>query len=186
MYLLKEFLGLFINLRATDYGLGVWFLTCIFVTYILGYITLKCYKRCNYKKYIIVIFMITYGVLGFLYAKFIHIVLPWALDASFIAILFFLVAYCFKERLLVLSYKKIYIYIIPILICLNIILSIFNIRPDMYEMSYGNIVLFLINACIGIIYTILISLMIHSKFLSNLGKISLYLYRNTWIITLSI
>lgn len=173
LYLIKKILGLFINIRNTDYSVGIWFITCLFIVYIFAYIIIKFLNK---NKLIYWFTIVLLFILGFVYAKYVQIELPWAIDAALIATAFFLISYYFKDVLLKLRPRNIQFLLIIALIVLNIILMRFNVRTDMYEMVYGIWFIFLVNSFIGITYTILLSNSIQNNLLSMIGTRTLFIY----------
>ena len=84
----KWFAGYLINLRGRE-GFGVlpWFLTCLFIMEIGGYILLRCLDRFGWqggRHRNIALIAVTAASLamGWLYSTYLHIVLPWGCDVA--------------------------------------------------------------------------------------------------------
>lgn len=95
MYQLKQFLGIFLQIRTTSYGIGVWFIPCIFVTFLLLWLILKVAKSVYFR----VLLAISCLLIGYLYCTYVDIKLPWGIDAAFIAV-FFVSMGCFGQKFL--------------------------------------------------------------------------------------
>lgn len=73
--LVHNFLGIFIQMRGTDYSVGLWFLPLLFLSEVFVYLIIL-----QKRKIQILIAHLIIGI-GFIYAWYIHKVLPWGIDA---------------------------------------------------------------------------------------------------------
>lgn len=125
--LIKHFIGIFIELRGSDFDSGLWFITCLFVIELLWWFLCKISAFNSIIKKIIVLFV--FSVIGFLYVVFIDHIVPWALEASLISIGFFGVGNLIKkngERIIQwIEKKKIILCIVSLAI--NCMVVFFNI-----------------------------------------------------------
>lgn len=88
--LIKTIMGIFVQLRGTEYTVGLWFLPLLFITEILVYlIALQ-------NKNIQIVIMILIALIGFSYASIFKQVLPWGIDAVPIAAIFVWLGYIYK------------------------------------------------------------------------------------------
>ena len=80
---LKWILGIVINLRGHE-GLGSipWFLACLFVVEIGGYILLRLDSRFSLPDQAFIGIGAASILIGYLYSSFVHIVLPWGTDIA--------------------------------------------------------------------------------------------------------
>lgn len=170
--LIKEFIGIFIQIRTTQYDAGLWFIPCIFISEILLLLILKISK--DKTKVYLPLALLTL-VSGYLYCTIIDVKLPWGIDAALIAVSFMVLGYALKDKTRYMN--KLYIlFLIP-----NIIIGYLNVRRcgviiDMWSNKYGSLLLFATSALCGIIFTVVISQMINIKLLGFIGRNSLYYY----------
>lgn len=85
--LVKAFIGIFIQIRGTEYTLGLWFLSLLFITEILEYLFVL------QKDKIQIVIMMLIASIGFFYASIFKQVLPWGIDAVPIAMVFVWLGY---------------------------------------------------------------------------------------------
>ena len=85
--LVKSFIGIFIQIRGTEYTLGLWFLPLLFITEILEYLFVL------QKDKIQIVIMMLIASIGFFYASIFKQVLPWGIDAVPIAMVFVWLGY---------------------------------------------------------------------------------------------
>ena len=165
----KNFIGIFYAQGGHEYmnwGLPMWFLPAIFSNFLIfGFI-----KKLEKKKHQIlsVLFLIS---LGFLIPKVFKINIIWSLDVSFVSLFFYASAFYLKGFILNINMKYEIAYLLVLfLIHLFISLNIFD-KVDMYRSIYGNELLFLVNAGIGICFWVLVFKRIKKFFLLGfLGK----------------
>ncbi len=166
----------------------MWFIPCIFVTFILFFIIAKF---SNNNK----IFIATAGIfcliLGYIYALYIDIKLPWAVDAAFVAVFFMITGWLvspfihkFIENYVKIKNKKHSISILCISILflsVNLLFSylnycILNRTVGMWSNAYGNILYFVIASLTGILFIVTISNFIKIRCLAYIGKNSIFYY----------
>ena len=80
--LIKALIGIFVQLRGTEYTVGLWFLPLLFITEILVYLIAVQNKKTQ------IVIMILIALIGFSYASIFKQVLPWGIDAVPIATIF--------------------------------------------------------------------------------------------------
>ena len=137
--LTKALLGIFVQLRGTEYTVGLWFLPLLFITEILVYlIALQ-----NNKTQIAIMILIAF--IGFSYASIFKQVLPWGIDAVPIAAIFVWLGYIYKNEAIykIGNLRKYSIFVLfPVLllsiICCNCNITILGTSVDMHKMLYGN------------------------------------------------
>lgn len=84
--ILYTLMGFFVELRGSKFDTGLWFISCLFVVQILYWQVYRLFKG---RSGAIVGTLIFFSVIGFVYIRFIDHVVPWALEASLIAVGFF-------------------------------------------------------------------------------------------------
>lgn len=166
----------------------LWFLTCIFVSYILFWFIVS--RKNSLRKYVIAVsYIITLLIICALERKLGIDQLPWHLDTAFAGSVFMLLGNEFKRvhRLLKefgASVSNARIIISSIIIASVMISSFFilvNDRAVMVLNRYGNIVLFLISAvlmCASIMY-VFSEINVNSKMMNVIREILAYWGRNT-------
>ena len=90
-------IGFFVNIRTTKYGGLSWFITCIYVTFIIMYLLLKVSKYNAKIAFFISLLVLT---AGYVYATFVDIKLPWGIDAAFVSVFFMLCGFLLKNNLI--------------------------------------------------------------------------------------
>ena len=178
-YLLKQGIGIILQIRTTSYGVGVWFIPCIFVAFLLLYFIIKLSKHDNV---VIAIYSSICLICGYLYCTYIDIKLPWGIDAAFIAVFFMAMGTILRQKLLC-NFKnyKMMVGIGIVSFFINIIFALLNYKVlnrtvGMWSNNYGNLVYFILGAVSGIIVTIVISQFLKLKFIQNIGKHSIFYY----------
>ena len=157
---------------------ALWFIGCIFFCQVIFYLILKIAKEDNLK---ILISINIVFVIGVIYRNLINMNLPYSIDVSLIAILFFGLGYLFKRY-----FEKIKVYFklkyIIVYLSINILFGFLNfksihVRIDMFYNIYGNYLFFIISAVSGIFMCITLFYNIKKiSILSYIGKNSLIYY----------
>ena len=150
--LIHNLMGIIVQMRGTEFSLGVWFLPLLFLSEAL------IYPLVLLKKWTQYIFMLVLLGIGFVYSAVIHQVLPWGLDVVPFASFFIWLGYQYKNAISVETIKVPKVlcsFICIVLLMVNIITGRWNneligYSVDMYVMRYGNPVLYLITAITGI------------------------------------
>ena len=174
---IKSLLGVFIQRRGGELSFGPWFLICLFTTQLIMYFILT-YIKGNIK--IFIIGMIS-SILGYLYCVLLGMILPWAIEAALVSILFLIVGYLFKIKESQ-SNKIFKIRYLPIYFIVNIgsvFIQRVNQYPqiDMYANNYSNYLFFIISSFSGIFLIITIVRNFNlSKQLNFIGRNSLIYY----------
>lgn len=140
---------LIFNTKTGSFGVIQWFLTCLFFTQINFCIICKICKNSKIKYFII---LSIYSILAYLYPKFIKIRLPFALDCSFMSVVFYGLGWSFK-KLNIEKFRKIlknHIFLIFLICCLLVLIGISLVKLNNYvnmrNIVYGNYFLFLFNS----------------------------------------
>ena len=155
--LAKQFFGIFLQVRTTSYGIGVWFIPCIFCAFVILFFIIKISK--NNSVYTMLLSSMCL-IIGYLYAKFVNIKLPWGIDAALVAVFFMALGIVFKNTkgtdLLVNLTKKSALLILAASLVLNALFTYLNWRilkrtVGMWSNNYGNLVYFILAALFGIV-----------------------------------
>lgn len=179
--LVKAFIGIFIQLRGTEYTVGLWFLPLLFLTEILVYLIVLQNDKIQ------IVIMILIASIGFSYASVFKQVLPWGIDAVPIAAIFVWLGYIYKNKFIYQFgnlRKYVFFAIFPVLLlsifCCNCNITILGTSVDMHKMLYGNPLIYLLAAINGIIFVLLICKMFLDKwnicFLQFVGRNTLHIY----------
>ena len=149
-----------------DWGIPIWFLTCIFLVFIF-YSLVKSInnKIASYSLLIVGVF------LGLIWPKETGIHLPWSLDVALVATGFYAVGHHIKNWLIDLTKRTLIVWVILMFIFHVITYYLNDSKVDMYRSIYGNETLFFISGITGsAAYILLLKLFPVLKFLSYLGK----------------
>lgn len=169
--LLHKIIGIFIQLRGTQFSVGLWFMPCIFLTELFFYILV--YKL---RKKGLLIFGFISAVLGLVYSQYIAVSLPWAIDAVSVALFFMIIGYSGKN-IWKCKNRKILLIGVGILCILSIFVSLrHGTRVDMWAGNYGNSVLFILGAFIGIGMIVCLSQLFEWNIAQYIGKRTLFIY----------
>ena len=149
------FIGLLYGVGESLYVNSVlWFFTCLFCTTILFYWVSKLKDR-----RVILFVLILLGLLGPLIHHHMNVRLPWNLELSFVAIVFYGLGYVVSksEASRLASFSKLR-YLGIVVLCGILLLTVkFNGRVNMNKMQLGNLALFYSGAFSGIGVSILLS-----------------------------
>ncbi|OAD45807.1 acyltransferase family protein [Polaribacter atrinae] len=167
---LKNFLGIFYAQGDKEYmnwGIPMWFLPCLFLTFLLFWLIRKIVKNTAIR----LILIITCVILGFLIPKLTDVSFFWSLDVAFVSLLFYAFGYYSKKYWVYTEIKREYLFTFLLLI-LHIICSIYFLQKvDMYRSIYGNEFFFIFNSIIGVLFWCqLIKKFKNLKALAFLGK----------------
>lgn len=94
-YIFRQVLGIFVQIRGTDYGIGVWFIPCIFISFLFLFVITKV---ANGNRFMELLLGLCSFVIGYSYCRLIGIKLPWGLDAAFIGSFFMVVGYIYGKE----------------------------------------------------------------------------------------
>lgn len=170
-YIIEPIVSGLLVIRSNFNG-AIWFLPCLFILEIIFYFIIKVSK----EKFIRVsIFVSISMVLGIIYSKYINIPLPFSMDIALNALFFYYLGYIVKVKNIKLN-KGENKFSIVVIIILLISFSELNVFVDMFAGIYGNRILFLMNAIIGIIFMFNITRFIKKSSLLE------FIGRNTLII----
>ncbi len=138
------------GMQYMDWGIPMWFLPCIFLTFTTFYFV----QKIKPKKYQIAIVLILF-ISGFVYPSFIEYKLPWSLDVAFVSLIFYASGFYLKQPLMNIKPSRKTIAIVFACL-LPVVLSSFNTKVDMYRSTYGNILFFIINGFSGTFFTLML------------------------------
>lgn len=176
VYIIKQFFGIFLQIRTTDYGIGVWFVPCIFCAFILLFVICKLSRGNNVIAFLISAISL---VAGYLYATFVDIKLPWGLDASFVAVFFMTLGMIVKKQNIIEKLKSnIYIAISLVLSILFAYLNytVLGRTVGMWSNNYGNLIYFILGALSGIIFIVCLTQKKSNEYLQDIGRNSIFYY----------
>ncbi len=150
--------GIFINIRNSDYSIGLWFLPLLFLAESVVYLVHSMKIKTIWKDLIIIAFALA----GFAYANNCGIYLPWGLDAVPTAALFIYVGSRLRDVRpeLDMFNKWVYFFCAGTLYTVCYFLTTFMFRrsgmansayPDMYFDRYGVVPLYIVAAILGIV-----------------------------------
>lgn len=161
----RYLLGYVINLRGREgFGSIFWFLVCLFVIEIAGFVLAKLATKTRKPDVLIGAAALAALVVGYLYSRFVHIVLPWCADVAVPMFAFFALGMLLRRHMEKLA-RAIRAYaIVPAFIVLVAAtwcnLRISGTAPNPYMNSYGEFVCFVVGAVAGIWGTLAASRMI--------------------------
>lgn len=149
-----------------DWGIPIWFLTSIFVVYLV-YSALVKIKN----KILFVAAILLCVFTGMIWPRATGINLPWSLDVSLVATGVYAAGHHSKNWMIELN-KRMQVFWMILLFAIHIITFLLNtLKVDMYRSLYGHETLFLISGISGsIAYILLLKTLPHLKFLSYLGR----------------
>lgn len=179
-YLCKQALGIFIQIRTTDFGVGVWFIPCIFVCFVLLYFILKISR--NHIPWGGILLASLSLVAGYLYCTYIDIKLPWGIDAAFVAVFFMTLGALLRDKLIkTFNCKGKLILTAVAALAVNLIFTFLNYRVlgrtvGMWSNNYGNFFFFLIAALSGIVFVIAVTNLVSVSIVRKIGSGSIYYY----------
>lgn len=168
----ENFMGIFIgtdiaNFSQVSWGGQLWFLLALFlvsnITYFLEKVNLKVQIILN----IVFIFINIY------LSKILNFYLPWCFLTVLISINFYWSGKKLKNYILNMEYKTtIWLYLFFVV---NLLISNYNLKVDMWGNTYGNLTLFFIGAYSGIFFIIMFikRFTFKYKILEDIGKNSL-------------
>lgn len=165
----KKFLGILVQVRNTDFGPGLWFVPCLFLSELLLYVLVK-----YLDKRILTIASIVLITGGIAYARFINVNLPWGIDVVPISASFICFGYLIKNKTdKILNYKFMPIYLVANIIFCYLNFKILGESVGMWSSVYGNEIYYILASVFG-------SLFIYSicKLISNINFL-LYIGQNS-------
>ena len=183
-WLMNKALGILLQVRGSEFGIGVWFLPCIFVAFII----LFAIRRISGEKKEVAVFLGSIClIVGFLYSTRIGKELPWSLDAALVAVFFMTIGNIFSEKLLdlerhhcvCLNRKTILIALIAIVGSLLFSWCNYDILDravGMWSNNYGDFLYFILGVMGGIAITVIFCNVCHISFLKQIGENSIFYY----------
>ena len=165
--------GLIFAVRGTawtEHSGALWFLACLFFTEIFFYLIIHKIKGNHFSLLKILLII---SVVAYLYSKLFNYPLPWSIDASLTATVFYGLGFLIKEKNII-NFIKPSFGIVATLFLVNFWAGITNKPVDMFSGSYGNYFLFYIAAFAGTAMVITVVRLIKKcPTLSFLGQNSL-------------
>lgn len=159
----KNFVGIFYAQGGRDYmdwGIPLWFLPSIFVTFIAFSFVNKIDKLYGY----LVLFLLIMA--GFCISFYVKTKMIWSLDVALVSLFFYGMGYYFRNYIVKLNY----VYFI-VLGAFHFFTFGLNDKIDMYRSEYGNILYFLLNSVLGLFFYVgLFKMLPNFKLLSYLGR----------------
>ncbi|WP_422664997.1 acyltransferase family protein [Aneurinibacillus uraniidurans] len=153
----------------------LWFLPCLFVVQCAFFLLVKI----NGKKTYLIISLITFSIVGFLYSQYSTVRLPWFIDSSLTAVVFYGIGFIYKTYDFYLE-SKLSAYYTELLIgsfALLYFCTFMNTTVDMFGLVYNNYFFYYTSAISGILFCIVLSKLInHSKTLTYLGKNTMLIF----------
>lgn len=145
-------LGIAVNLRGHEgFGSIPWFLACLFILEIGGYILLRLSKCVSLPEWAFIVIGTVSILIGYLYSAFIHIVLPWETDIALSMFGFFVFGYVMRDHRETLEHVMRPSTTI-IAAALLVTATMLNAQHpvNVYMNTYGNIGCYLVGAFAGI------------------------------------
>lgn len=93
---INKLIGILAQQKTGEYKASLWFLSCLFVTENIFYWIVKIANK--YTRNLILVISLCIYLAGACYIQWVGVTLPWSIDTSVIAILFFSVGYLLKNR----------------------------------------------------------------------------------------
>lgn len=136
----------------------LWFLTCLFCTMILFYWLIKIQKAGSF-----LLLLALLGLIGPMIHKYMQWRLPWNIELSFVAVVFYGIGYIVSKSVTFAMTKNAAYRFLTVAILIVFLVSVakMNGRVSMAKMRFGNLLLFYLGAFSGIGLTILLCQMIH-------------------------
>jgi len=171
---LNNFIGVFYaqgDNAFMNWGIPMWFLPCIFVTFCL-YTFIRTFP----KQITQIAISIVLICLGFLYSHLFTFKLPWSIDVACVSLSFYVAGFYLKDVIKNLKFKHILICLLVIFILQFSFAFLNSSKVDMYRSIYGNQLLFVLNGLSGTLMVILVfKLFKFPNFIAYVGKHTLVL-----------
>lgn len=166
----KNFLGVFMaqgDRAHMDWGIPMWFLPALFITFLLMSGVLKINKKFRFFALCVLV------ALGLAYPHFTSVNLPWSINIAMAALFFYAIGFYGFGWIAQLP-RKHAIVIMIVSGLLSLVLFDLNIKIDMYRAIYGTETLFLLNGITGCLFVLCFFKAFPAfKFLGFIGKFSL-------------
>ena len=149
-----------------DWGIPIWFLTCIFLVFLIYSLMMTINK-----KTVFIIAIMTCVIAGMIWPETTEIHLPWSLDVALVATGIYAVGHHTKNWMVGLEKRKLVLWMILMFIIHITSFLLNTLKVDMYRSLYGQEALFLISGISGsMAYILLLKYLPVLKFLSYLGR----------------
>lgn len=178
MRLLKALAGVVIQLRETEYSCGIWF-PCTF------FLVLLVLRLAGRSKRVTAVTAAVSFCLGCAYYSWVRVKLPWAMDIILFAYPFMAAGWLcqkpFRELVEKAGEASWRLLLLAASFALSVGLALVGyrlsgIRTDMYDMSYGSFLLFLLAGLVGTWFVCLLCKLVSWKWLLYIGGNSLFFY----------
>ncbi|HEY0091581.1 MAG TPA: acyltransferase family protein [Flavobacterium sp.] len=167
----KNFIGIFYSQgdrQYMDWGIPLWFLPAIFVTFLLFHFIKKIPNENLQYTFVAIV-----STLGLIYPHLTKINLPWSINIAMVGLLFYAFGSIVFKKIESVSKKQLVILMIFMGLT-NACLYNLNIKVDMYRAVYGNGLLFVLSAFTGSLFILFVFKAFPIfKFFELLGKFSL-------------
>lgn len=176
---IKGIIGIFYGVKKEYifWQSGLWFVLCLFIINNMYYFISKYFNSTDYKIIIVIC-----SIIGWITSALFTIRLPWSIDVSFTALVFFIIGNKIREKRLdtyfvnsINNTRK--AVILLSLLIINILGFIINGEVSFYNNFYNNYAIFIISSLAGTIlyFFIFMNFNFESKILSMIGKESLFI-----------
>lgn len=153
----------------------LWFLPCLFIVQTTFFIITKI----SYNRTYLTVILIAFSIVGYLYSKYNGIRLPWFIDSSLTATVFYGIGFIYKNYDSRLE-EKISPYYTEVIIgsfAMVYLFSFLNTTVDMFSLVYNNYFYYYLSAVFGIVFCITLSKLIkYSNTLSYIGKNTILIF----------
>ena len=172
---LKQFIGIFYAQGGDwfmGWGIPLWFLPTLFLTNVIYAVIIRRITR-NILRIAIIILLLVVGMISTAVTP---RPLPWSFDVALISLAYFALGHVLRQYPLE-QYRHISIFAVAlVLLAINIVTGLMNVRTVLYRYEYGNYFLFLCSSFSGVMAWYLIS------FFMDKFKMMEYLGRNSVVI----
>ncbi|MBF6607282.1 MAG: acyltransferase family protein [Flavobacterium sp.] len=148
---IKNLIGIFYSQGDRfymDWGIPMWFLPALFVTYLLWHVLLKIQNEIVSG---IVLFAVM--VIGFIYPYFTDINLPWSTNIAMVAVFFYAFGHRIFAQINNMNRRSLIIGLVAAGL-LSVLLCFLNSKVDMYRAIYGNELYFILGGLTGSLFVI--------------------------------
>lgn len=168
----RYFAGYFINLRGKEgFGQIPWFLTCLFVIELGGYVLVRCAEHARSRIRLFAVVAVIALIVGYAYSMLIHAVLPWSADIAVVMSPYFILGLIARKEMNIVNrlLDKRYLLFSAVLLFVGTYADghIFGTRINPYMNQYGNLVCFLVASIGGIWFVLVLCHTLESCFKTN-------------------
>lgn len=183
----RYFAGYCINLRGKEgFGQIPWFLTCLFVIELGGYLLVRCADRARNEIRLYAVVAVATLIIGYAYSVLVHVTLPWSVDIAMTMTSYFVLGLVASKGMNATSQllNKRYLLVSALLLFAGTYADdrVFDTRINPYMNQYGSLVCFLVASIGGIWFVLVLCHTLEfcsnkpSAFLTYCGKNTLVFY----------